>query len=106
MNIFLLPSIKEGFPFALLEAGLAKLPVVASGVGGISELISDGENGILVESPKHSVGQGKEDDEIEDALEKLIRDENLRNKLSENLYAKVKDEFSFEVMVEKTEDLY
>ncbi|MCK5286108.1 MAG: glycosyltransferase family 4 protein [Candidatus Pacebacteria bacterium] len=97
-DIFLLPSIKEGFPFVLLEAGLAKLPVIATEVGGIPELISDGENGILI-------GE-KEEDEIEDALEKLIKDENLRNKLSENLYTKVKEKFSFETMVENTKDLY
>ncbi len=97
-DIFLLPSVKEGFPFALLEAGLAKLPVISTEVGGIPELISDGENGILVED--------KEEDEIEDALRVLISDEGLRDKYSEALYEKVKEEFSFETMLENTEDLY
>ena len=97
-DIFILPSIKEGFPFVLLEAGLAKLPVIASDVGGIPELISDGENGILVEA--------KEDDDIEDALKVLISDVGLREKYGEALYGKVKGEFSFEKMINKTEKLY
>ncbi|MBU4536636.1 glycosyltransferase [Patescibacteria group bacterium] len=97
-DIFVLPSIKEGFPFVLLEAGLAKLPVVASDVGGISELIRDGENGILVEA--------KDENEIEEALGVLISDEGLRDGYGGTLYEKVKEEFSFEVMIEKTEKLY
>ncbi|MFH0846331.1 MAG: glycosyltransferase family 4 protein [Patescibacteria group bacterium] len=97
-DIFLLSSIKEGFPFVLLEAGLAQLPVIATEVGGIPELIQDNKTGILVKI--------KEDDKIEDALEKLISNEPLKNKLAESLYNKIKEEFSFEAMLERTKILY
>jgi glycosyltransferase involved in cell wall biosynthesis len=47
-DIYLMPSRKEGFPFALLEAGLASLPVIASRVGGIPEIITDHETGLFM----------------------------------------------------------
>lgn len=49
-DVFVLPSRDEGFPLALLEAGAAALPVVATRVGGVPELIVDGENGLLIDS--------------------------------------------------------
>ncbi|MEK7077645.1 MAG: glycosyltransferase family 4 protein, partial [Patescibacteria group bacterium] len=48
-----LSSTKEGFPYSILEAGLAGVPVVATNVGGVNEAIKDGETGILIE-PKNS----------------------------------------------------
>jgi glycosyltransferase involved in cell wall biosynthesis len=47
-NIFVLPSLSEGLSSAILTAMAASLPVVATNVGGIPELICQGENGILV----------------------------------------------------------
>ena len=47
-DIFLLPSITEAFPYAILEAGKVGLPVVATSVGGIPEVIDDMESGILI----------------------------------------------------------
>ena len=48
-DVFCLPSRWEGFPRALLEAMDAGLPVVATGVGGVPELVTDGHDGLIVE---------------------------------------------------------
>jgi glycosyltransferase involved in cell wall biosynthesis len=47
-DIFALPSLSEGLSSAILEAMAASLPIVATQVGGIPELVTDGENGLLV----------------------------------------------------------
>ncbi len=49
-DLFVLPSRYEGFPLALLEAMAAEVPVVATRIGGVDELVVDGENGELVEA--------------------------------------------------------
>ncbi|MCS7124306.1 MAG: glycosyltransferase family 4 protein [Candidatus Bathyarchaeota archaeon] len=49
-EVFVLPSVYEGMPFTLLEALASGLPVVATNVGGIPEVVNHGENGLLVKS--------------------------------------------------------
>lgn len=48
LDLFVLPSLDEGIPLALLEAMTADIPVIASAVGGVPEVVEDGVNGILV----------------------------------------------------------
>jgi len=52
-DIFVLPSLKEGFPWIILEAMAAEIPIIATNVGAIPEIIENGKEGILIE-PKNS----------------------------------------------------
>ncbi|MEK7567127.1 MAG: glycosyltransferase family 4 protein [Patescibacteria group bacterium] len=97
-DIFVLPSIKEGLPYTLLEAGLAGLPVIAASVGGVPEIIENEKTGLLVEPANAS--------ELAKAILRLIQDENLRKTLGENLRQKVLKNFSKKEMLEKTFALY
>lgn len=97
-DIFLFPSTKEGLPYAILEAGLAKLPVVASAVGGIPEIIDDMETGILVR-PKSSEEIAKAFDYFENHQIKI-------KALGQKLFTKVKKNFSFKKMLRETEEVY
>ncbi len=72
---FCLPSFGEGVPTVLMEAMACGRPVVATAVGGVSELVRDGETGILV-SPARP-------DRLADALQALLEDPTLRRRLGE-----------------------
>jgi len=79
-DIFVLPTLLEGFGMVLVEAMSHGLPIVASNVGGIPEIIDDGDNGLLV--PAASPG------ELAKAIKKLIEDKDLRIRLGENAFKK------------------
>ena len=85
-------------PYALLEAGFASLPVIASSVGGIPEVIENEKNGLLVE--KENIEQ------LASALSRLVDDVDLRNKLGTNLKQTITTKFSFEKMIRETFALY
>lgn len=97
-DIFTLTSRTEGLPYVLLEAGVAKLPVVATKVGGIPEVIKDEDTGLLVESERIPA--------LTDALSKLTEDKTLRETLGNNLHEFVRESFSKDKMVRKTLTLY
>ncbi len=98
LDIFTLTSITEAFPYALLEAGLAGLPVVASAVGGIPEIITSMESGILIKPRWPS--------EIARALKFLIENPDKYQKFGAKLRQKVRRDFSTARMVKQTLAVY
>lgn len=97
-DVFVLPSLSEGLSLAILEAGLARIPVIATNVGGIPEIIRNNEQGVLV-SPRNSVG-------LSEAFARLQTDPRLRESIAAALYERVTHEYSLEKMVRKTTALY
>ncbi len=97
-DIFLMPSYKEGLPIALLEAGFASLPVIASNTGGIPEVIEDEKNALLVAPGSTS--------ELAAAIESLLNDAEKAQHFGKALHACVLKSFSEERMFEETLSVY
>ena len=97
-DVFVLPSRKEGLPYAILEAGWAEVPVVAATVGGIPEIIDDQISGVLV--PAYDAQA------LAKALHELMQSPRTRAHYAERLKEKVERYFSLRGMVEKTIKVY
>ena len=97
-DILVLPSLNEGMGKVLVEGMALGKPIVASSVGGIINLVKNGENGILV-PPGDS-------DALGEAILQLLKDKNLSEKLGKNGKAMVYPEFDASVMVKQIDDLY
>ncbi len=97
-DLFVLPSRSEGLGYVLLEAGVASLPVVASSVGGIPEVIEDGISGTLV--PSGDVPA------LTSALHTYLKETELRTAHGRTLHDRVDTEFSLKSMRDKTFALY
>lgn len=97
-DLLVMPSLKEGLPYTILEAGATSLPIIASNVGGIPEIIEDGEEGLLV-PPNNAAA-------LATALEKMIADEVLRCACGDALHKKIAQEFSFAKMLKETIAIY
>jgi glycosyltransferase involved in cell wall biosynthesis len=96
-DLFVLPSKSEAFGYVLIEAGLAGVPVVATRVGGIPDIITDGVNGLLV-PPDNTPA-------LTDALRRMIKDEDFRLTLARNHTDKART-FTLEKMVSETVTIY
>ncbi len=97
-DIFTLTSITEALPYVLLESGKANLPVIASEVGGIPEIIDNNKNGLLI-SPKNS-------EEIRNSIEYFIKNPLYMKDFGIELNKKIIETFSEKEMLEKTFWLY
>lgn len=97
-DIFVLPSLKEGLPYAVLEAGAAAIPIVATSVGGIPDIIEDRKTGLLV-PPKDA-------NRLASALRELLTEKETRERLGSALKKRVEKMFSFERMLTETKKLY
>lgn len=97
-DLFVLPSRSEGLPYALLEAGLTGLPVVASEVGGIPEVIKDGKNGFLFQKEDY---RG-----LATILQKLKNNYPLALKIGGALKGNIETNFSKTKMFDNTFAVY
>lgn len=97
LDIFLMSSKTEGLGTILIEAMAAGVPVVATGAGGIPELVEDGVTGLMA-APGDSEG-------LANAVSRLIEDPALRGKIKNNAIRKA-GEFSFRKTAEATLDIY
>ncbi|MFH1665161.1 MAG: glycosyltransferase family 4 protein [Candidatus Omnitrophota bacterium] len=98
IDIFCLPSVEEGLGLSLMEAMAAGRACVASDVGGVSELILSGEDGILVPPRDPSA--------LCSAIERLASDAGLRQSLGENARKKAEKNFSIRDSVHRTIRVY
>ncbi len=97
-DVYLSSSLKEGFPYALLEAMAAKRPIAATAVGGVPEMIRANEEGLLV-SPGQPV-------KLASAVIQLLEDPSLARTLGAAAFRRVRQEFTLQRMVEQTATAY
>jgi glycosyltransferase involved in cell wall biosynthesis len=96
-DIFVLPSLSEGFPNVILEAFACGLPIVASRVGGIPDIIINDTNGYLVEA--------KDIGDLAKKIILLLHDDALRKKISNNNRQFVK-KYTWENVIVELEKIY
>jgi glycosyltransferase involved in cell wall biosynthesis len=92
-NIYILPSHTEGFPNALLEAMASGLAVVAADVGAVSDLVTNGVNGLLYET--------RNTKQLSQAIYKLLTESSVRENLGKKARTTVAANFTVDTAVEK-----
>ena len=97
-DLFILPSLHEGLPISVLEAMAACKPVIATAIGGIPEVVVDGQTGLLV-PPGDPAALAK-------AIRSVLADPTLARSLATTGRARLLKEFSAEVMVQRTTQIY
>jgi sugar transferase (PEP-CTERM/EpsH1 system associated) len=98
LDVFVLPSLTEGIPLALLEAMAAGVPVIATAVGGVPEVVEDGVSGVLVPADDVTALAG--------AIDQIVADPSRRRDLAQNGRTRVVDRFSLSAMAAAYRELY
>lgn len=97
-DIFILPSYAEGLPITMLEAMAAKLPVIATSVGAIPEVIIDGMNGFII-----NVGNYKM---LAEKILLLAKDNELRQKMQIANFKKIQRYFDRPIIMKRLDNIY
>ena len=97
-DVFVLPSIKEGLPYTIIEAMAAELPIIATNVGGVPEMITDQENGLLV--------QPKDSQQLAEKIRYLLNNPEIAKAFAKKAREKAEREFNLEKMIKQTKELY
>ncbi len=111
-DVFCCPSIYEPFGIINIEAMACKTAVVASAVGGIKEVVVDGETGILVpvdqqkEAPFEPVDPDKFSKDLADGINKLIKNKDLRDRMAEKGRKSVEEHFDWIAIAKQVKELY
>jgi glycosyltransferase involved in cell wall biosynthesis len=97
-DVFVLPSVAEGLSVAMLEALAAGLAVIVTDVGGAADVITSGEDGVIV-PPDDPRG-------LQDALVAVLGDASLRSRLGERGRARVEHAYALPVIADRLRDTY
>jgi glycosyltransferase involved in cell wall biosynthesis len=98
MDFVILPSKSEGFPNVVLEAMACQKPVVATRVGGVSEVVIDGETGIIIEPGDVTA--------LSNSINNLCGNEDLRKKMGIAAFKRAHEHFGIDKMIEKHSKYY
>lgn len=98
MDIFVLPSVMEAFPYTILEAMACGLPVIASRIYGIPEAAIDGETALLVEPSRRGA--------LTEALDRLMRDPGLRTRFGAAARTRFENRFTLDVQMRRMHSIY
>jgi glycosyltransferase involved in cell wall biosynthesis len=97
-DLFVLPSLHEGSPNALIEAMAVGLPCIASSVGGVLDLIEDGQSGLLVPSA--------DSEALKTAIHRVLTDQTLAEHLAKNAQLKIREMFNSNTSIQELEAVY
>lgn len=97
-DLFVLPSLKEGFPYTILEAMAAQIPIITTKVGGIPEIIENNRTGILVDS--------KNPQQLAEKIAWLLDNPQIAADYGLKAREKLEKDFELKLMLKKTKEIY
>jgi len=98
VDLLVIPSITEGLPLVALEAMRAGTPIVATQVGGLPDLLTNGETGILV-PPKNA-------DKLAEGIDKLLNNDSLAARIAARARKELENKYTAKSMIASIEELY
>jgi glycosyltransferase involved in cell wall biosynthesis len=99
VDVLIHPSSIDAFPTALIEAGAARVPIVTTDVGGIPEIVADGENGLLIDAPPEAGA-------LADALASLLAQPELRQRLAGEGRRRYEERFTVSRWLARLQGIY